>query len=76
MIHSRYRMIVEEQKTWYCRLGNFTYTVLLRGVSSPLLQRTEEDEGGSYFDKPYRKLLRLRDLMFLYIAERVRHLLS
>lgn len=46
MIHSRYRMIIGEQKTWYGRLGKFTYTVLLRSLSSPSLQRTEEDEGG------------------------------
>jgi hypothetical protein len=45
MVHSRYRMIAEEERTSCCCLGNFTYTVLLRGVSSPSLQRTEEDEG-------------------------------
>jgi hypothetical protein len=45
MVHSRYRMIAEEERTLCCCLGNFTCTVLLRGVSSPSLQRTEEDEG-------------------------------
>lgn len=52
MIHSRYRMIAEEQSTSHCRLGNFTCTVLLRGISSPSLQRTDVDEGELFWQTP------------------------